>query len=344
MTLAVVLLAAGKGTRMNSKYQKILHEVGGKPMVQHIFETAVATTSIPPVLVVSNDEDGVQKLIGEQASYVEQIEKLGTGHATLMAKPLLENKSSQVIVTYGDMPLLRPETLIALAEKQAETGAAISLLTVMGGADSSFGRIVRDGGQVLEIVEVAEARRRDDPARWLNILELNAGVYCFDAHFLWQNIDKLPIRQARSGPEYYLTDLVETAVQQNKGVTAVTVADADECLGAGTRQELVAVEKAFRQRANQHWLANGVTLIDPDSTFIDQDVTIGQDTVIWPNSYIQGNTTIGKDCVIGPNSIVRQATVGNNCRIEQAVVIDEALADFTAVLGAKYGTAGKHET
>ena len=333
MTLAIVLLAAGKGTRMNSKKQKILHDVGGKPMVQHVFEAAETEGDLPPVLVVAPGETGVHELFGERAEYVVQDEQLGTGHATLVTRPFLENRADQIIVTYGDMPLLKAETLQQLAHKQAESGSAIVMLSVIGPVISTFGRVIRgaDGG-VLEIVEVAEAKQRPNTEEILNIQELNAGVYCFDAAFLWQNIDQLPLRQARSGVEYYLTDMIETAVSQKRRVDAIITEDPDECLGAGTRPELVEVEKAFRRRANNKWLANGVTLVDPDSTFIDQDVTIGQDTIIWPNTYIQGKTVVGEDCVLGPNTILRDATIGNGATVEQAVVENAAVEAGTAVV------------
>jgi bifunctional UDP-N-acetylglucosamine pyrophosphorylase/glucosamine-1-phosphate N-acetyltransferase len=148
---------------------------------------------------------------------------------------------------------------------------------------------------------------------------------------LWAQLPFLPIRQARSGQEYYLTDMVSRAVEQGRGVEAIVLEDADECLGAGTREELTAVEKAFRRRTNRRWLANGVTLIDPETTYIDQSVIIGQDTVIWPNSYIQGNSRIGEDCVIGPNSVIRDAQIGRGCYVEQAVVENTILEDGTRV-------------
>jgi bifunctional UDP-N-acetylglucosamine pyrophosphorylase/glucosamine-1-phosphate N-acetyltransferase len=188
-----------------------------------------------------------------------------------------------------------------------------------------------DDDGVAEIVEVAEAKRRANAEALLNMRELNVGVYCFAADFLWQHIQQLPLRQARSGPEYYLTDMIETAVKQGVRVEANVADDPDESLGAGTRAELVAVEKAFRRRASAKWLANGVTLIDPETTYIDQDVMIGQDSVIWPNSYIQGQTTIGEDCVIGPNTILRDAKIGAGCRIEQAFVVGSEVAAGTAV-------------
>jgi bifunctional UDP-N-acetylglucosamine pyrophosphorylase/glucosamine-1-phosphate N-acetyltransferase len=332
MTLAIILLAAGQGTRMNSKYQKILHEVGGKPMVQHLFEAAEAVADLPPVLVVGPGADGVRMLFGSRAQYAVQAEQSGTGHATMMAEGALKGKATQVIVTYGDMPLLRAETLRRLATMQAETIATITMLTVMGDTTSSFGRIVRSqDGSVQEIVEVAEARRRPNSDSLLHIREQNVGVYCFDADFLWKNIHDLPLRQARNGAEYYLTDLIDTAVRQNLRVEAIVTDDPDEGLGAGTRAELVIVEKAFRRRANAHWLANGVTLVDPDHTYIDPDVHIGQDTIIWPNSYLQGQTAVGSDCIIGPNTILRNARVGDGCQVDSSVVLNGEVAAGTVV-------------
>lgn len=323
--IAVVLLAAGKGTRMNSKRPKILHEVGGKPMVQHAFVAAAAIATIPPVLVIAPDDDGVPNLLGEQASYVTQGEQLGTGHATLMARELLRGRADQIIVTYGDMPLLKADTLAQMAQIQAQTQAVITMLIVKGDLTSSFGRVVRDeDGQVQEIVEMAEARRRPNTAELLSITEHNVGVYCFDAPWLWDNLDKLPLRQARSGPEYYLTDTVEMAVQQGREVVALMTDDDSECLGAGTRAEMVAVERAFRQRMVQKWLENGVTIVDPAATYIDPEVTIGQDTVIWPNSYLQGHTQIGPDCIIGPNVILRHVVIPGGSRVEQTRLIGPA--------------------
>jgi bifunctional UDP-N-acetylglucosamine pyrophosphorylase/glucosamine-1-phosphate N-acetyltransferase len=254
--LAVVILAAGKGTRMLSRRQKILHEVGGQPMVSHVFESALKVADLPPLLVVGPGEDGVQELFGERASYVLQPEQLGTGHATMMAAPLLEGRSRQVLVTYADMPLLRADTMVDLAERQRVNGAAVVMLTVMGEPSSTFGRVVRgQAGQVVEIVEVAEARQRPEAQTLLAILEHNAGVYCFDADWLWQNLPDLPLRQARGGQEYYLTDLVGLAVSQDQPVEAQVVEDADECLGAGTRAEPDGVHRSGHGDLAQYLLA-----------------------------------------------------------------------------------------
>jgi bifunctional UDP-N-acetylglucosamine pyrophosphorylase/glucosamine-1-phosphate N-acetyltransferase len=186
---------------------------------------------------------------------------------------------------------------------------------------------------VVEIVEVAEARKRLNPSFYINIRELNAGVYCFDANWLWQNVDDLPERQARNGQEYYLTDMIEVARTQGLRVEAILAEDADECLGAGTRAELVHVERAFRRRANNYWLTHGVTLVDPDTIYIDPDVMIGQDTVIWPNTYLQGYTTVGEDCILGPNTIIRDAQIGNGCWLEQTVIERKRIGDGVVVRG-----------
>ena len=332
MSLAVVILAAGQGTRMKSKTQKILHEVGGKPMVQHVFESAASIADLPPLLVVGPGETSVSALLGDRATYAVQPQQLGTGHATQMAGSPLRGQTDQVLVTYGDMPLLRAATMQQLAEEQRSTGAAIALLSVMGDTDSTFGRVMRDEhNKVVEIVEVSEARQRPNTDDILAVTELNAGIYCFDGDWLWNHIDQLPLRQARSGQEYYLTDMIGLAVSQGRDVVALSIDDADECLGAGTRSELVLVEKAFRQRVNQYWLDNGVTLVDPPSTYIDQDVIIGKDTVIWPNTYLQGKTIIGEDCIVGPNTIIRQAHLGKECIVEQAQIENATLPEGTRV-------------
>lgn len=328
--VASVILAAGRGVRMNSRQPKVLHEAGGKPLVSHALATAQQVASHLPVVVIPPHDDAIPTLLGDQAVYAVQPEALGTGHAVQMAAPLLAGRTAQVLVTYADMPLLRAETLQALIQAQATTGAVVALLYIEGDSQSSFGRVVQnEQGAVVEIVEVAEARQRPDPAAWLGLRTLNVGVYCFAAAWLWDNLPRLPLRQARAGREYYLTDLVGLAVAQGCQVVGVPLADADEALGAGTRAELALVEKAFRRRAVQRWLAAGVTIVDPEATYIDQDVQIGRDTILWPQTYLQGQTVIGEACVIGPNATLRQARLGDRCRVEQAVVENVTLPDET---------------
>jgi bifunctional UDP-N-acetylglucosamine pyrophosphorylase/glucosamine-1-phosphate N-acetyltransferase len=331
-SLAVVILAAGHGTRMNSKKQKILHEVGGQPMVVHVFDEAESVADLSPVLVVAPGETAISALFGQRAEYVEQADKMGTGHATMMAIPALQGQCKRVLVAYADMPLLRAKTMQRLARRQAESGAVVVMLTILKDPPSPYGRVVRDqDGRIREIIEVAEAQQRADSDTLLAIRELNTGLYCFDAEWLWRYLPALPLRQARDGQEYYLTDMISLAVQQGQLVEAIALQDGDECLGAGTREEMILVEKAFRRRANARWLAAGVTIVDPESTYIDQKVSIGQDTIIWPNSYIQGETIIGRDCVIGPSTILRDTQIGNNCRIEFSVIETAVIEDGTTI-------------
>jgi bifunctional UDP-N-acetylglucosamine pyrophosphorylase/glucosamine-1-phosphate N-acetyltransferase len=317
---------------MHSQKQKILHEVGGRPMVQHVFLAAQQVADIPPVLIVGPGENGVRALLGDAATYVVQLEPQGTGHAAQLAAPTVRGQSDQVLIAYADMPLLRPQTMRQLAAQQRERGAALAMLSGVGPPDSTFGRVVRDAeGRVCEIVEVAEARQRPNTTELLAIRELNVGVYCFEAAWLWANIPHLPLRQARRGQEYYLTDLVGMAAEQGLLIEAILEEDADEVLGAGTRAELAAVEKAWRRRTARHWLANGVTLIDPEATYIDPDVVIGQDTIIWPNTFLQGTTHIGSECVVGPNTILRHVRVGDRCWIEQSVIEKGTVPDDVTI-------------
>jgi bifunctional UDP-N-acetylglucosamine pyrophosphorylase/glucosamine-1-phosphate N-acetyltransferase len=330
--LGVVILAAGHGTRMKSKKNKVLHEIGGIPMVELVYGSAMAVSDLPPVVVVGPGEEEIESLLGDRAVYVEQPQQMGTGHATMMATQVLQGKTEQILVTYADMPLLRSSTMAQLAQKQEESKAAVVILTVMGDPESTFGRIMRDSnGRVAEIVEVAEAKRRDNAQEILLNRELNAGVYCFESAWLWTNLPKLPLRQARNGQEYYLTDMVGLAVSKGLAVEAIVVDDPDECLGAGNRQELAVVEKAFRRRIIKEWMDNGVTILDPEATYIGHAVTIGRDTVIWPNTYLQGASDIGEECLLGPNAVIRNATIGHRCHIEQAVVEGIAIDDGTVV-------------
>jgi bifunctional UDP-N-acetylglucosamine pyrophosphorylase/glucosamine-1-phosphate N-acetyltransferase len=330
--IGAVLLAAGQGIRMNSRKPKILHEVGGRPMVLHAFLAVEAVAEAPPVVVVGPGETGVPALLGDRAAYAVQPGALGTGHATMMAADALRGQADEVLVAYADMPLLRAETLRRLADCRREANAAVALLSLYGEAGSMFGRIVRNSdGNVGEIVEVIDARQRADGEDILAIREMNAGVYCFDADWLWSNIDRLPLHQGRRGPEYYLTDMITFAVAEGRAVAAIMTDDPDEGIGAGTRAEMVAVERAFRRRVNNHWLANGVTLVEPDATYIGPDVTIGQDTTIWPNTFLQGQTHIGEECVIGPNAVLRDTRVGARCRVEQILLEKVEVPEGTIV-------------
>lgn len=310
---SIVILAAGQGTRMKSEVLKVLHPLAGKPMVQYSVEMAAQLTSDKPLLVVGCGADQVRQAVGDQVIYVEQGEQLGTGHAVVQTQPLLEGRSETVLVCYADMPFLSAETLRRLLELHGEGKGPITMLTVEADDSMNFGRILRDeADQVVGIVEEAVATDAQKAIR-----ELNCGVYCFDGDWLWPHLARLPLSPKG---EYYLTDLVAMAVAGGQAVQALKTSDVTEVLGINDRSHLAQAQAVMRQHINEKWMLEGVTLLDPNLVFIEATVEIGQDTVIYPNTYLQGATTIGRQCRLGPNTIVRSSTIGDGCTIEASVV------------------------
>jgi len=320
MKLAVVVLAAGQSTRMKSQQPKVLHRLAGKPMITYSVETAGQLGVGKPVLVVGCGMEQVQETVGDAAEYVVQEERLGTGHAVLQARPLLEGRCDAVMVYYGDMPLLTMETLQRLLTLHAEGRGPISMLTLLAKDPRGFGRIVRDAdGRVRAIVEEVDCTPEQ-----LAIRELNAGVYCFAAPWLWEHLPRLSL--SRKG-EYYLTDTVGMAVAEGAEVAAVSIDNEAECLGINTRVHLAEAEKVLRQRINQRCMLDGVTLVDPETIYIDATVGIGQDTVIYPNTHLRGETRIGRQCTIGPNCVLVDTAVGDHCEIKVSVCEQALLED-----------------
>ncbi len=313
MKISIIHLAAGQGTRMKSDLPKVLHPVCGSPLIQHALEVAKQISTEEPVVIVGHGADKVRAYIGDAAQCVLQEPRLGTGHAVMQAEPLLRGKSDYVVVTMADMPLLRSETLKMLVAKQQNNSGPLTLLTTFADDPRGFGRIVRrPDGSVAAIVEEAQATPEQ-----LTIKELNVGAYCFSADWLW---DALPRIQLSPKGEYYLTDTVELAVRDGLRVQAVVLDDPSEAIGINTRVHLAEAETLMRKRINQFHMLNGVSLIDPASTYIENDVTIGRDTVIWPNTYLQGKTKVGSDCEIGPNTIVRDTEIGEHCKVLASVL------------------------
>jgi bifunctional UDP-N-acetylglucosamine pyrophosphorylase / glucosamine-1-phosphate N-acetyltransferase len=322
-----IVLAAGKGTRMRSRVPKVLHPLRGIPLIEHSLRTALAATRARPVIVVGHDADAVRAAVGTRADFVVQSEQLGTGHAVMQAEAALrDDPATDLIVTAADMPLVRAETLAALAERRASTGAAISMLTVVVDEPRGFGRVTRDAaGNVTAIVEAVACTPEQ-----LAIRELNGAIYCIDAAWLWG-----ALRRIRPNPkkgEYFLTDLVEIAVADGRTVQALVAEDIDECIGINTRVDLADADAALRRRINRAHMLNGVSIVDPATTYIDLDVAIGADTTVLPNTHLLGDTRIGTDCVIGPNALLRNATIGAGCEIRQSV-IEESQVDDGADVG-----------
>ena len=321
MKITAVLLAAGQGTRMKSDLPKVLHPLCGKPMIWHVLEALKAATTEKPVVIVGYSAEEVKKYLGDSADCVLQEPQLGTAHAAMQAESLLRGKTDYVIVTYADMPLLRGETFKQLLETQRRNTGPLSLLTVIAEDPRGFGRIVRKpDGTVEAIVEeyVATLEQRQ-------IKELNVGAYCFKADWLWNALHRIE-KNPKKG-EYYLTDIVEIAVKDNLPVQAVVHDDFIETIGINTRVHLSEAEAALRTRINQEHMLKGVSMMDPNATYIEIGVQIGKDTTIMPNTYLHGTTVIGERNLIGPNTIIRNTTIGNDCKILASVLEGARLED-----------------
>ena len=315
-----VVLAAGEGRRMNSKIPKVLHRVCGKPMIAHVVE-ALRQSGVERVLVVASPDNraALQVALGDSVEFVVQPQLLGTGHAVMQGAATSGAFGGNVLVTMGDAPLIRPDTLSSLMARHLETASVLTLLSATCSQQQDLGRVFRgENGCVRAIVEAADAGGRDLGN------EVNAGVYCFDGAWLSENVGRIP---ASANGEYYLTWLVEAAVPQAKSVAAVTTKNAEEIMGVNDRISLAAAEAAMRRRTAEGWMKAGVTIIDPPSTFIEADVVIGRDTVIHPNSHLQEGTTIGEDCVIGPGAILRGSNIGDRCRVLLSVVEESVLEE-----------------
>ncbi len=335
MRVRSVILAAGQGTRMRSNLAKVLHPLLGRPMLQYALEAAQQVGGSKPVVVVGRDAEAVQQAFGAAADFVLQEEQLGTGHAVMQAEPLLRGQSDWVLVSYADMPLLTVETLRKVVQIQQAHSGPITMLSLMADDPRGFGRVVRDAeGRVRGIVEEAQATPEQ-----LGIHELNAGLYCFAADWLWEALHRI---QLSPKGEYYLTDLVEIAIRDGLSVQAHILEDAEEGIGVNNRIHLAEAEAILRKRINRKWMLEGVTLMDPATTYIEPDVTIGQDTMIWPNTYLQGATKIGAACSIGPNTIIRDSVVGEHSTVLASVLEDAIVEDYVEVGPFSHLRSGAH--
>lgn len=320
MRIRSVILAAGQGTRMRSEQPKVLHPILGKPLVWFALQAARQISGEKPVVVIGHGAEAVRAALGSDVEFALQAQQLGTGHAVLQAAPLLQGKSDLVLVTYADMPLITSQTLQNLVQVHQTHAGPITMATLIADDPRGFGRIVRaPDGQVAAIVEEAQATQQQ-----LLIRELNPGVYCFSADWLWQALNRIPLSPKG---EYYLTDLVGIAVADGLGVQGVPVADPEEMIGINTRIHLAEAGLVLRRRINQAFMLDGVSLVDPANTYIEPGVQIGRDTLVWPNTYLHGSTVIGVGCELGPNTIVRNSKIGDRCKILASVLEGALLED-----------------
>lgn len=308
--LRAVILAAGKGTRMRSKLPKVLHKVGGKPMLQHVLDAADAAGAAEKIVIVGHGAELVESMVGEQGKIVLQAEQLGTGHAVMQTKEALAGFTGTAMILCGDTPLLDGEELKKFYEAHVQSGAAATVLTAFMDNPFGYGRIVRDvDGNVQGIVE-----EKDADAQQKLIKEINTGIYCLECPLMFDVLATLTCDNAQG--EYYLTDVLTKLNEAGKKVGGVVTADSDMVMGINSRRQLAEAESVMRVRILNKLMDEGVTVMDPSSTFIEGSVKIGRDTVIYPFTWLEGSTVVGEDCEIGPNVRLTNVEVGNGTHLQ----------------------------
>ena len=316
-SLAIIILAAGKGTRMKSDTAKVLHPVAGLPLLTYPLRTAQAFSPQKLVVVVGHQAGQVEELFaGENLVFARQEQQLGSGHAVAVTEELLAGFSGTILIMCGDVPLIRVETIERFLAEHWQRAATVSVLTVNLEDPSGYGRVVRDAAGALQrIVE-----HRDATGEERLIREINTGIYCCDASFLYAALKK--IGKNNDQGEYYLPDIIHRAVTGGLPAAAVITEDFQEVKGINDRIDLAEAERVMRQRILAQHMQGGVTIIDPAATYIEYGVTVGADTVIYPNASIRGKSAIGSSCVIDMNATIIDSTIGSRVHIRPSCVID----------------------
>jgi bifunctional UDP-N-acetylglucosamine pyrophosphorylase/glucosamine-1-phosphate N-acetyltransferase len=321
--LTTVILAAGEGKRMRSRVPKVLHQLCGRPLISYPLRLA-RTLADSVVMVVGPGADGVRAL-ADGVTIVEQRERLGTGHAVLQARDVCPDRGP-LLVLAGDMPLLLLETVERLVEHHRATGAAATVLTATVERPQGYGRVLRQGGRVKRIVEERDAT--DDEKK---VAEINTSVYCFDAQRLWPAL--ADVKPDNDQGELYLTDVIGLLARAGHRVEAVGVGDPVEALGVNDRRQLAGLAVIQRRRILDRLMTEGVTVLDPATTYVDDTVVVGADTTLHPGVVLEGATTIGEDCVIGTGSHVSSSRLADGVRLKPYCVITESEVQEGAELG-----------
>lgn len=320
--VVAIILAAGKGTRMKSDKSKLVHKIYGKEIVLRSYENTKKAGIDNIIAVVGHLKEQVKDVLKDRVKYVYQEEMLGTGHAVMQAKEFLQGRKGKVVVLNGDVPILRPETIRNLVEKSIANKEYATLLTAIYDNPYGYGRIIRDeGGNVEGIVEEKDATEMQR-----KIKEINAGIYCFDIEELLKALDS--INNDNASGEYYITDVIKIMNDNGLKTGAVIVEDNTEILGVNDRVQLEILTKILRMRINAEHMRNGVTIEDSSTTYIYDDVKIGKDTVIHPNTTIKSDVEIGENCEIGPNSYIREG-----CRLSNKVKIGSFVEIKKTIVG-----------
>ncbi len=328
---AAIILAAGKSTRMVTDLPKVLHEVCGRPMLAYVIDACRAAGIGRIICVVGYRKDEVIKAFADDPAltWVEQVEQRGTGHAAMVCREALADFDGNLLVIAGDMPLLRTETLKLLVQRHEKERSAVTLATAVLEEPTGYGRIVRDEyGNLEGIVEESDCT---EPQR--RIKEINPSYYCFDKKLLFQALEE--VRPDNVKGEYYITDALKILIKNGHRAVAVTAVAAEDAMGINSRQQLAEVGRIMQDRIQRNLMSHGVTVVDPSNTWIDIRAEIGQDTVIYPFTYIHGRVRIGRHCVVGPFAYLRDGTV-----LDDDVVAGVFIEIKNTVMGA--GTRARH--
>lgn len=319
MNRFAIILAAGQGTRMKSKLYKVLHQVCGKPMVEHVIDHVSGLDIKKIVTIVGHGAEKVQQLLGDKTEYALQKEQLGTAHAVMQAEEILANEQGTTLVICGDTPLITPETMKALLDNHVITNAKASILTAQTDDPTGYGRIIRnENGLVERIVEHKDANQNE-----LTIQEINTGTYCFDNQALFNALKE--VNNDNSQGEFYLPDVIEILKNKGEKISAYQTNDFEETLGVNDRVALSQAETIMKARINRFHMKNGVSIIDPANTYISKEAIIGADTVIHPGTIIKGETVIGSECEIGPNTEIEDCKIGDHTEIRHSATFSSEI-------------------
>lgn len=318
MNIHAIVLAAGKGTRMNSSLYKVMHPVCGKPMIEHVTQLLADLSLHNLVVVIGHGAEAVKEQLGDRVQYAYQHEQLGTAHAVWMGHEVLADQEGITIVINGDTPLIKPRTLRNLLDHHQSKQAAATVLTSIMDDPTGYGRIIRDeNGDVRRIVEEKDATLGQKKVR-----EISTGIFCFDNQKLFQTLPQVTNHNAQG--EYYLPDVLSLLQEQGSLISAYATDDPTEGTGVNDRVQLAKLELLMRKRINEYHMRNGVTMKDPATTYIDADVVIGRDTVIYPGTLLCGQTKIGEGCQVGPHVQLIDTKVEDFTRIPPFTSVSEA--------------------
>jgi bifunctional UDP-N-acetylglucosamine pyrophosphorylase/glucosamine-1-phosphate N-acetyltransferase len=320
-----IVLAAGQGTRMKSKKHKVLHEVCGKPMVEHVIDLIQLLHMNQPIVIIGHGADAVKETLGDRAEFILQAEQLGTGHAVMQAVPILDGKPGTTLVICGDTPLITATTIQRLIEQHQQSNASATLLTAIMEDATGYGRVIRTShGSVSHIVEHRDADEKEQQIR-----EINTGTYCFDNALLFEALKK--VNNHNKQGEYYLTDVIGILREDGHRIEAYCTNDVSETIGINDRVALHQAEKIMQFRIIQQHMRNGITFISPEQTYIEANVTIGSDTIIYPGTLLKGTTTIGENSTIGPGADITNCVIKDHVVVQHSVLVDSIVEEGASI-------------